>query len=91
MNSRTLIPLAALVLSTAMSTTSLAADAAVQLITLDPGHFHAGLVQKSMYPQVSPVVHVYAPTDGPDLQDHLSRIQSFNTRAENPTRWEEKV
>jgi predicted dehydrogenase len=67
-----------------------AATDSVRLITLDPGHFHAGLVQKSMYPQVSPVVHVYAPA-GPDLQDHLKRIEGFNTRADQPTRWEEKV
>jgi predicted dehydrogenase len=62
----------------------------VRLITLDPGHFHAGLVQKFMYPQVSPVVHVYAPA-GPDLQEHLQRIAGFNTRADQPTHWEEKV
>ncbi len=62
----------------------------VRLITLDPGHFHAGLVQKSMYPQVSPVVHVYAPA-GPDLQEHLKRIEGFNTRADQPTHWEQKV
>ena len=62
----------------------------VRLITLDPGHFHAGLVQKFMYPQVSPVVHVYAPA-GPDLQEHLKRIEGFNTRADKPTHWEEKV
>ena len=31
----------------------------VKLITLDPGHFHAALVQKSMYPQVDPTVYVY--------------------------------
>lgn len=62
----------------------------IRLITLDPGHFHAGLVQKLMYPQVSPVVHVYAP-EGPDLKEHLDRIQSFNTRADNPTRWDEQV
>jgi len=62
----------------------------VRLITLDPGHFHAGLVQKSMYPGVSPVVHVYAPP-GPDLQEHLERIAGFNARADNPTHWEEKV
>ncbi|HWX18847.1 MAG TPA: putative oxidoreductase C-terminal domain-containing protein [Candidatus Binatia bacterium] len=67
-----------------------AAEPTVRLITLDPGHFHAGLVQKLMYPQVSPVVHVYAP-EGPDLQEHLQRVQSFNTRAENPTHWGEKV
>lgn len=62
----------------------------VRLITLDPGHFHAGLVQKFMYPQVSPEVHVYAPA-GPDLQEHLKRVEGFNARTENPTRWEEKV
>ena len=38
----------------------------VQLLTLDPGHFHAALVQKEMYPGVAPRVHVYAPL-GPDL------------------------
>lgn len=62
----------------------------VRWVTLDPGHFHAGLVQKLMYPQVSPVVHVYAP-GGPDLAEHLKRIEGFNTRADNPTRWNEKV
>jgi predicted dehydrogenase len=72
-----------------MTFPSLAADT-VRLITLDPGHFHAGLVQKFMYPQVSPEVHVYAPA-GPDLQEHLQRIESFNQRADNPTHWQEKV
>jgi predicted dehydrogenase len=67
-----------------------AATNTVRLITLDPGHFHAGLVQKFMYPQVSPVVHVYAPP-GPDLQEHLKRIEGFNTRSNNPTHWEEVV
>ncbi len=62
----------------------------VKIMTLDPGHFHAALVQKSMYEQVDPVVHVYAP-DGPDLEGHLNRINGFNTRAENPTSWEEVV
>ena len=32
----------------------------VKLITLDPGHFHAALVQKSMYEQVDSTVYVYA-------------------------------
>jgi predicted dehydrogenase len=72
---------------------TLSANAAtneVRLITLDPGHFHAGLVQKFMYPQVNPVVHVYAPA-GADLQEHLKRIEGFNTRPDQPTHWEEKV
>jgi predicted dehydrogenase len=62
----------------------------VRLITLDPGHFHAALVQKLMYEQVDPVVHVYAPP-GEDLKQHIARIESFNSRAEQPTHWELKV
>ena len=62
----------------------------VKLITLDPGHFHAALVQKTMYKQVSPTVRVYAP-QGPDVIDHLNRIEGFNTRPENPTAWFEKT
>ncbi|MEZ4830253.1 MAG: putative oxidoreductase C-terminal domain-containing protein [Bacteroidia bacterium] len=62
----------------------------VKLITLDPGHFHASLVQKFMYDQVDPTVHVYAP-EGPDVQNHLATIDGFNERAENPTTWSEVV
>jgi hypothetical protein len=62
----------------------------VQVITLDPGHFHAALVQKTMYSQVDSVVHVYAP-EGADVQDHLKRIGGYNGRADNPTRWHEEV
>jgi predicted dehydrogenase len=62
----------------------------VHLITLDPGHFHAALVQKSMFEGVDSVVHVYAP-DGSDLQLHLDKINGYNTRPENPTHWKEEV
>jgi predicted dehydrogenase len=62
----------------------------VKLMTVDPGHFHAALVQKIMYPQVSPVVHVYAP-DGPDVQEHLKWIDNYNNRSQDPTRWQEIV
>ena len=62
----------------------------VHLITLDPGHFHAALVQKSMYDNVDPQVHVYAP-EGEDVKQHLDRINAYNTRPENPTQWEERV
>lgn len=62
----------------------------VRLITLDPGHFHASLVQKVMYPGVSPVVWVYAP-NGPDLDEHLKRVESYNQRQEAPTHWSEKL
>jgi predicted dehydrogenase len=62
----------------------------VNLVTVDPGHFHAALVQKRMYEQVSPDVHVYAP-EGPDCQQHLSRINSYNKRETDPTSWNEIV
>jgi predicted dehydrogenase len=61
-----------------------------RLITLDPGHFTAALVQKFMYPDVDPVVQVYAPA-GDEVQEHLKLIESFNTRSEQPTHWSEKV
>jgi predicted dehydrogenase len=60
------------------------------LIVVDPGHFHAALAQKEMYPNVAETVHVYAPV-GPDLVDYLTRIARFNTRAEAPTNWQLEV
>jgi hypothetical protein len=65
-------------------------DASVRLITLDPGHFHAALVQKSMYDDIDPVVYVYAPK-GEDVQLHLQKIDAYNNRADDPTHWKEKV
>jgi predicted dehydrogenase len=62
----------------------------VKLITLAPGHFHAYLVQKDMYDQVDPTVHVYAP-DGPEVSQHLSMIESYNTRDDSPTSWNQVV
>ena len=56
------------------------------LMTLDPGHFHAGLVQKVMYPEVNPEVFVYAP-DGPEVETHMAQIEGYNTREDNPTQW----
>jgi predicted dehydrogenase len=62
----------------------------VRIITVDPGHFHAALVQKFMLPGVSPEVRVYAPA-GDDLAMHLARVEGFNQRADNPTRWQSQV
>ncbi len=59
-------------------------------MTLNPGHFHAGLVQKYSYPQVDSVVHVYAP-DAQEVETHLALINRFNTRDEAPTNWVEEV
>lgn len=65
-------------------------EPSVKLITLDPGHFHAALIQKRMYPDVAAEVHIYAP-NGTDLDMHMERINSFNSRAEDPTTWENIV
>lgn len=62
----------------------------VKLMTLDPGHFHAALIQKSMYEQIDPTVYVYAP-EAEDVNQHLARIEAFNKRAESPTAWVETV
>jgi predicted dehydrogenase len=66
------------------------AMADVRLMTLDPGHFHAGLIQKEMYPGVAPRVDVYAPL-GWDLFEHLKRVAVFNNRSEKPTAWKLEV
>jgi len=62
----------------------------VQLITLNPGHFHAALLQKSMYTNISPDVYVYAPK-GKELEAHLAMIDGYNARTDNPTAWKETV
>jgi predicted dehydrogenase len=62
----------------------------IKLITLDPGHFHAALVQKSMYSDIDSTVHVYA-KEGIDLQLHLDRINNYNSRQNSPTNWKEIV
>ena len=58
----------------------------MKLTILDPGHFHAALVQKSMYAGVDEAVDVYAPA-GPDLDDYLRKIAAYNARAQDPTCW----
>jgi len=74
----------------AKSDTSMENPSVVKLLTVDPGHFHAALVQKIMYDQVSPDVHVYVP-EGPDYIQHLDRIKSYNNRPADPTSWNEIV
>lgn len=60
-------------------------------MTVDPGHFHASLVQKYGYDQVDSVAYVYAPEGSDGLQRHLDRIEQYNTREENPTNWVEEI
>jgi predicted dehydrogenase len=65
-------------------------EGAVKMMNLDPGHFHAALVQKSMYESVDPEVHVYAP-GGAEVENYLKRIEAYNSRDESPTSWKEQV
>jgi len=62
----------------------------VHLVVLDPGHFHAALVQKVSYGQVNANVHVYAP-ESEDVGLYLDKISSYNARKDDPTRWNEIV
>ncbi|SMD43284.1 Putative oxidoreductase C terminal domain-containing protein [Aquiflexum balticum DSM 16537] len=62
----------------------------VIIMSLDPGHFHAGLIHKTMYPQVDSTVYVFAP-EGAELDDYIKRIEGYNSREESPTAWNIEV
>ncbi|MCC6589512.1 MAG: oxidoreductase [Bryobacterales bacterium] len=69
---------------------ALPAAAQWRIVTVDPGHFHAGLFQKEALPELAPEAFVYAPLST-DLTAHLNRIAGFNTRKDNPTQWRTRV
>ena len=58
----------------------------MKLTVLEPGHFHAALLQRKMYADIDPTVDVYA-QDGPELADYVRRVEGFNRRPDNPTGW----
>jgi predicted dehydrogenase len=58
----------------------------LNLVVIDPGHFHAALLLGDRHPGLSPHVRVYA-RFGTDLLDYLARVERFNRRAERPTAW----
>ncbi len=62
----------------------------ITLIILDPGHFHASLVQKEMYEGMDSTVYIYAP-GGMELNDYLQRVESYNALSDDPTSWNLKV
>ena len=57
----------------------------VRFMTLDPGHFHAALVQKEMYPGVAPRVRRLRAARAGSARAP-GRIAAFNTRAEHADR-----
>ncbi len=84
------MPCAAIIAVASSATAQEVTPPRVRLITLDPGHFHASLVQKRMYADVDSVVNVFAPATD-DVRQHLARIEAFNRRADSPTRWVQRV
>ncbi len=72
------------------SSTPNAGSDELQFVVLDPGHFHAALVQRESLEGVSDTVRVYAP-EGAGLQQYLANIDRFNSREEAPTCWVEEV
>lgn len=72
------------------STDQATTDSLIKIMTLDPGHFHAGLIHKSMYPGVDSTIHVFAP-EGEELKDYLNRIAGYNSRSKSPTGWKIEV
>ena len=65
-------------------------DGEIELVVLDPGHFHASLLQKFPQKQVNDTVWVYAP-EGDELNQYMKSIEGYNRRSEKPTRWHEMV
>src|SRR5881397_3353383 len=93
MRSRYFLLLAAVAIGGAMAAgqeTTGRAMVDVRLMIVDPGHFHAALVQKEMYPGVAARVDVFAPL-GFDLFEHLKRVAAFNSRPDHPTSWQTEV
>ena len=65
-------------------------DGEIELVVLNPGHFHASLLQKFSQKHVNDTVLVYAP-NGSELNQYLASIEGYNNRSENPTAWKEMV
>ena len=66
------------------------AERPLRLVVLDPGHFHASLLQKNALAELSDTVRVYAP-EGAEVEQYLAAVASYNERAEEPTAWQEVV
>jgi predicted dehydrogenase len=56
----------------------------------EPGHFHAALTLRNSNPRVADEVHLYA-LPGPDRESFLALVEAFNTRPNDPTRWQVRL
>ena len=62
----------------------------IGLVVLDPGHFHASLLQKDSMAGVNDTIWVYAPKEV-GVDQYLKSIDAYNHRSESPTSWKEQV
>lgn len=60
----------------------------IRIIQLDPTHSHAAVAQSNFLSCIDTNVYVYAP-DKNAVDPYFEQINSFNTRKEHPTRWNE--
>ncbi len=60
------------------------------LLFLHPGHFHAALTLRQSDARVNDRIWVYG-EDDPDLARFLALVRAFNSRADQPTRWQPEV
>ena len=84
----TLIALAALIMASCRSSSEKQREKT--MVIIDPGHFHASLIEKRLLPGVSDTVKVYAP-EGQELDAYLEMVESFNERNDEPTSWYQDV
>ena len=65
-------------------------DAMHTLSFYEPGHFHAALTLRNENPRVANDVHLYA-RPGPDRESFLALVDAFNSRPDDPTRWQVSI
>ena len=62
----------------------------IEVVVLDPGHFHASLLQKDALAVINDTIRIYAP-EGIGVNQYLESIDSYNHRTESPTTWKKQV
>ncbi len=62
----------------------------IGVVVLDPGHFHASLLQKDTLTDISDTIRIYAP-EGIGVKQYLESIDSYNHRPKSPTNWKKQV
>jgi len=62
----------------------------VNLLVIEPQHFHAALVQKYAHAEIDSVVHLFADTDTA-VEGYTNLIEQYNSRETDPTNWKIKT